>query len=61
MTEDNAKSKLTLSGKKTLTLKNLSDARPAGDGKKVVQVEVRKKRGHPRAKKSKSTRPPPPS
>lgn len=42
MTEDNAKSKLTLSGKKTLTLKNLSDARPAGDGKKVVQVEVRK-------------------
>ena len=44
MTEDNAKSKLTLSGKKTLTLKNLSDARPAGDGKKVVQVEVRKKR-----------------
>ena len=79
MTEDNAKSKLTLSGKKTLTLKNLSDARPAGDGKKVVQVEVRKKRvinpaapavkeaacnppgRPPRAKKSKSTRPPPPS
>ncbi len=44
MTEDNAKSKLTLSGKKTLTLKNLSDVRSAGDGKKVVQVEVRRKR-----------------
>ena len=44
MTEDNAKSKLTLSGKKTLTLKNLGDSRPSGDGKKVVQVEVRKKR-----------------
>ena len=29
MTEDNAKSKLTLSGKKTLTLKNLGDARKA--------------------------------
>ena len=42
MTEDNGK-KLTLSGKSTLTLKkpNLS-SKP--DGKKMVQVEVRKKR-----------------
>ncbi len=44
MTEDNAKEKLTLSGKKTLTLKNMGDTKPSGDGKKVVQVEVRKKR-----------------
>ncbi len=46
MTEDNAKSKLTLSGKSTLTLKGVSDsAKSHGhDGKKVVQVEVRKKR-----------------
>ena len=44
MTEDNAKNKLTLSGKSTLTLK-LGDKKPAGsEGKKVVQVEVRKKR-----------------
>lgn len=46
MTEDNAKSKLTLSGKSTLTLKGVSDAAKSHshDGKKVVQVEVRKKR-----------------
>lgn len=46
MTEDNAKSKLTLSGKSTLTLKNVSDGSRAhnNDGKKIVQVEVRKKR-----------------
>ena len=46
MTEDNAKGKLTLSGKSTLTLKGLSDAsrNQSRDGKKVVQVEVRKKR-----------------
>lgn len=44
MTEDNAKSKLTLSGKSTLTLKNLSDKAHTHEGKKVVQVEVRKKR-----------------
>ncbi|MBE6463076.1 MAG: translation initiation factor IF-2 [Alphaproteobacteria bacterium] len=42
MTEDNGK-KLTLSGKSTLTLKKPSlSAKP--DGKKMVQVEVRKKR-----------------
>ena len=42
MTEDNGK-KLTLSGKSTLTLKktNLS---AKTDGRKMVQVEVRKKR-----------------
>ena len=41
MTEESAKGKLTL--KKTLTLKNV--AKPvSSDGKKVVQVEVRKKR-----------------
>ncbi len=46
MTEDNAKNKLTLSGKSTLTLKGLGEgARTHNrDGKKVVQVEVRKKR-----------------
>lgn len=47
MTEDSAKGKLTLSGKSTLTLKKNSDGsfKPhAADGKKVVQVEVRKKR-----------------
>ena len=45
MTEDSAKSRLTLSGKSTLTLKNLGDAAKShSDGKKVVQVEVRKKR-----------------
>lgn len=44
MTEDNAKGKLTLSGKPTLTLKNLGNRAATSDGKKVVQVEVRKKR-----------------
>ena len=46
MTEDNAKNKLTLSGKSTLTLKGLGDSsrNQNRDGKKVVQVEVRKKR-----------------
>ena len=44
MTEDNAKNKLTLSGKSTLTLKNLGDKAHNHEGKKVVQVEVRKKR-----------------
>ncbi|MBE6453688.1 MAG: translation initiation factor IF-2 [Alphaproteobacteria bacterium] len=43
MTEDNAKKKLTLSGKSTLTLKLGSKHQPS-DGKKMVQVEVRKKR-----------------
>ncbi len=41
MTEESAKGKLTL--KKTLTLKTVAKPTPA-DGKKVVQVEVRKKR-----------------
>lgn len=44
MTEDNAKNKLTLSGKSTLTLKNLGEKTHTREGKKVVQVEVRKKR-----------------
>ena len=45
MTEDNAKNKLTLSGKSTLTLKKLGDkSKTLNEGKKVVQVEVRKKR-----------------
>ena len=44
MTEDNAKGKLTLSGKSTLTLKLGDKVKPANEGKKVVQVEVRKKR-----------------
>ena len=46
MTQDNASGKLTLSGKSTLTLKNLGEASKAHnhDGKKFVQVEVRKKR-----------------
>ncbi len=47
MIEDNAKGKLTLSGKSTLTLKKNSDGSlktHSSDGKKVVQVEVRKKR-----------------
>jgi len=43
MTENNVGSKLTLSGKSTLTLKNLGN-KPKNDGSKVVQVEVRKKR-----------------
>ena len=44
MTEDNAKGKLTLSGKSTLTLKLGDKAKASAEGKKVVQVEVRKKR-----------------
>ena len=46
MTQDNANNKLTLSGKSTLTLKNLGDTTKSHshDGKKFVQVEVRKKR-----------------
>lgn len=43
MADDNAKSKLTLSGKSTLTLKTLGKS-SVPDGKKMVQVEVRKKR-----------------
>lgn len=43
MAEDNAKTKLTLSGKSTLTLKNAGRG-STSDGKKMVQVEVRKKR-----------------
>ena len=46
MTDDNAKSKLTLSAKSTLTLKNPAKS-GAADGKKMVQVEVRKKRTIP--------------
>ena len=42
-TEDNAKSKLTLSGKLTLKLGDKAQNK-TGDGKKVIQVEVRKKR-----------------
>ena len=45
MTEDNAKKKLTLSGKSTLTLKLGATTKASNtDGKKMVQVEVRKKR-----------------
>ena len=46
MIQDNANNKLTLSGKSTLTLKNIGDASRSHshDGKKFVQVEVRKKR-----------------
>ena len=44
MTEDNAKTKLTLSGKSTLTLKLGSAKTQSSDNKKIVQVEVRKKR-----------------
>ena len=46
MTQDNANNKLTLSGKSTLTLKNIGDASRSHShaGKKFVQVEVRKKR-----------------
>ncbi|MBQ8481253.1 MAG: translation initiation factor IF-2 [Alphaproteobacteria bacterium] len=43
MTEESASGKLTLSKKSTLTLKNVNKP-SASDGKKVVQVEVRKKR-----------------
>ena len=44
MTDNNEGKKLTLSTKSTLTLKNLGDRTAKSDGKKVVQVEVRKKR-----------------
>ncbi len=45
MTEESTKTKLTLSGKTTLTLKSLGDKKGyERDGRKVVQVEVRKKR-----------------
>ena len=44
MTGDNETKKLTLPSKSTLTLKNLGDRNSKSDGKKVVQVEVRKKR-----------------
>ena len=46
MTEENSKGKLTLSGKSMLTLKGLGDTSKghSRDGKKIVQVEVRKKR-----------------
>ena len=46
MTEENTKGRLTLSGKSTLTLRGVGDAARSSnrDGKKVVQVEVRKKR-----------------
>lgn len=43
MTEESAKGKLTLPKKSTLTLKNINKPTTT-DGKKVVQVEVRKKR-----------------
>ena len=43
MTETSVKGKLTLTGKTTLTLKNVNKP-SVSDGKKVVQVEVRKKR-----------------
>ena len=42
MTEESTKGKLTLSGKSTLTLK--MNKAPAATGRRVVQVEVRKKR-----------------
>ncbi|MBE6452621.1 MAG: translation initiation factor IF-2 [Alphaproteobacteria bacterium] len=46
MTDESNKGKLTLSGKSTLTLKGLGEANKSHgrDGKKIVQVEVRKKR-----------------
>lgn len=43
MTEESASGKLTLSKKSTLTLKNVNKPATSG-GRKVVQVEVRKKR-----------------
>ena len=43
MTDSNNKTKLTLSGKSTLTLK-LGNTAKSGNDKKMVQVEVRKKR-----------------
>ena len=42
MTDETTKGKLTLSGK--LTLKSIGERKAGGEGKKVVQVEVRKKR-----------------
>jgi len=52
MTEESVSGKLTLSKKSTLTLKNVNKP-TVSDGKKVVQVEVRKKRvinpGQPKA------------
>ena len=45
MTEDNAKNKLTLSGKSTLTLRGLSDKSKstANDGKKSFRLKSAKK------------------
>ena len=43
MADESAKGKLTLSGKSTLTLKNIGKS-SSSDGRKMVQVEVRKKR-----------------
>ena len=56
MTEDNEKKKLTLSGKSTLTLKLGGIKSQNQDGKKMVQVEVRKKRviGQPKTDEAKS-------
>ena len=48
MADENAKGKLTLSGKSTLTLKNVGKS-SSSDGRKMVQVEVRKKRIVPSA------------
>ena len=50
MTEDNG-NKLTLSGKSTLTLKK-TNLGPKPDGKKMVQVEVRKKRFMPQTQEA---------
>lgn len=41
---ENSNNKLTLTSKSTLTLKSMGDKSNSSDGKKVVQVEVRKKR-----------------
>ena len=41
---ENSNNKLTLSTKSILTLKNVGDKAGSADGRKVVQVEVRKKR-----------------
>ena len=46
MADESAKGKLTLSGKSTLTLKNVGKP-SSSEGKKMVQVEVRKKRVAP--------------
>ncbi len=50
MTQDNG-NKLTLSGKSTLTLKK-TNLGPKSEGKKVVQVEVRKKRFVPQTQET---------